>query len=411
MGLLKNKNITIETLMFWGFLGTFFFIPVAKSPFIILGILTLSIWVLSGQFIRDSYRLFKHWKVLMPVVLFLVIPWTGLLYTEDINYGLNFARSSYHWLYVFAIFIIASKDYKSEYWLRAFLAGLAFTAILVLFQVLKLIPMRYEGMPTGLLSGGTSHGLLSLFLAFGILVLSFYFKKASTRKVKILVILLILLYFIALSMGLGRNGQLVFIILSPMIIYNLIGRKHLVWVMLGTVLAVVILGMSPIVQERFKEGINDIKQYSEGNVNTSLGLRFYMWKVAKDLFLESPVIGTGTGGFGIAWKKQKLRADVFNFDDPHNTFFYMLSCYGIIGLGSLIWYLFIMLKSGWRERDNIIGFSVLSLSLVFLIGSLTSSLIVGASNTAWVSVFTGLIGVLNKTEIRLCNTNEEQKNI
>ncbi|MGD2079954.1 MAG: hypothetical protein PVJ36_02335, partial [Nitrospirota bacterium] len=97
---LKKYDFHIERLMFYSFCGFFFLIPLATSPAVIAGLFTISIWIISGKFIRDREWLRKKWT--LPVIAFMFLPWVGLLYTEDLQTGLGFAKKSYYWLYAFA---------------------------------------------------------------------------------------------------------------------------------------------------------------------------------------------------------------------------------------------------------------------------------------------------------------------
>jgi O-antigen ligase len=316
----------------------------------------------------------------------MLLPWAGLLWTNDVNMGLDFATKSYYWLFAFAI---ASLSFQSpETFIKAFLSGLTFTAALSLIQFTGLIPM-WKGYPGGFMS----HINHSLFIVFGLLLLAFYFRKVHNKKVKIFIILLMLLYFLNLIVGYGRAGYLAFLISSPLIIYKIVGRRHIIKAAWVIILFIGISILSPTVKMRIDQAVTDIKQYDTGNPNTSIGLRFYMWEGAIKIFLKNPVLGVGTGGYQKAindYEALGLQPLHINFSQPHNSFLYMASSFGIIGIISLLWLFTVFLKKGWRARNDIVGFSVLSFGMVLIIGSFTDTQILSFATAKMFALLMGI---------------------
>lgn len=95
------------------------------------------------------------------------------------------------------------------------------------------------------------------------------------------------------------------------------------------------------VQQRISQTMDSLALYQSGkNKNTSIGLRFEMWKAAWYLFEESPLLGTGATGAKL--KKQQLaeqglvRPEVAEFSHAHNEFINALSLRGIVGFVFLL---------------------------------------------------------------------------
>jgi len=396
MELLKNKDITVDRLMFLGFCGTFFFIPIATSPAVIMGLLTLSLWIFSGKFIKDRHLWLKQ-KWFFPVLLFMALPWIGLLYTNNIKTGLDFAAKSYYWLYAFAIASLSYKKYPAKTMINVFLLGLFFTVVVCITQFAGIIPQAKENQ-----FGFINPITYILFLVFGMLLLSFYFRKAQKVKHKILCGVGILLYFLNIFLFIGtpgRTGYLTFILMTPLIVYNLLGQKHIFKITTIGFLIIVILFLSPIVQDILTDTRVHIKMYYQGNPNTSVGLRLHMWKGAIKIFLENPIIGVGTGGYQSAMKKYNsslLSPDFQGFSQPHNSFLHMAVNFGTVGIISLCWIFFVFLKAGWEHKNNLIGFSILSFGIVVLIGSLTDTQILQVHTGILFAFFTGLQKALDE---------------
>ena len=388
MELLKNKNITVEKLIFWSFCGMFFSLPIGTSPATIFGILTLLLWISSGRFFKDSrYLWLKKRKIFLPVVVFMAIPWIGLIYTEGLSTGLDFARKSYYWLYAFAIASLSFSHYSPKTFLKAFLAGLTITSLISILQFIGLIPMR-EWLPTVFMERNIA---ISLQLVLGLLIASFYYFKENRLKPKMLILCLALLFLFALSISKVRASHLAFIALSPLIAYNLLGQRHIFRVAAISILMVGALLLSPVVQHRLDQTMNNLRLYSEGYLRTGVGVRFHSWKGALRIFLKNPLIGTGTGGYQLAMEEFSVPAlQEIKFSHPHNSFLHMAANHGIVGLISLGWLLAIMLKVGWKHRRATVGFSIFSYGLVLLISSLTDTQILASQMGMLFALFMGL---------------------
>lgn len=380
-----KKNILVNNLLFWGLCLTFFFIPIATSPAVIAGLVSLAIWILSGKFLYDRDKWLKQsWT--LPVIIFMLLPWAGLIWTNDVNKGLDFATKSYYWLFAFAI---ASLSFQSsETFIKVFLSGLTFTVTLSLMQFVGMTPMP-KGYPAGFM-GHITH---SLFIVFGLLLLSFYFGKLHNKKVKIFIFLLMILYFLNLIVGYGRVGYLAFLISSPLIIKKIVGRKHIIKTAWIITILIGISILSPTVKIRIDQAVTEIKQYDTGNLNTSIGRRFYMWEGAIKIFLKNPILGVGTGGYQKAmndYAALRLRPLHIRFSQPHNSFLYMASSFGIIGIISLLWLFTVFLRKGWRSRNDVVGFSILSFGIVLIIGSLTDTQILSLATAKMFALLMGI---------------------
>jgi O-antigen ligase len=128
--------------------------------------------------------------------------------------------------------------------------------------------------------------------------------------------------------------------------------------------------------------------YSEGEIETSVGARLYMWDGAYRIFIEDPIIGVGTGGYMIEMAKHSEFPVAP--DHPHNSFLYLASCFGLVGLSVFLWVLIVLMTKGWRARDSVPGFAVLAFSLVLIIGSLTDTQILSLATGTMFALFTGM---------------------
>lgn len=370
----------------------FFCLPLATAPAAITGGISLAVWIFSGKIYRDRRQwLNQTWFI--PVILFVLFHFIGLLWTKDMHTGLYYTKRTYYWLYAGAIASLAFDKNTMKYLLNCFLTGLSITAVISILQFLHLFPLKGE-MTTAYI-GHITH---TLFMVFGILILSFYFSKTSTGKIKIFLILLMVLYIIALLVGWGRAGYLAFVILSPWIGYNLLGQKHKLGIAAISLACACILFLSPTVRVRLALVVHDIQSY-QMNPNTSIGWRIFMWEKTIQIFLENPWTGTGTGGYLFAMKKYETPQISSKFNDlikdPHNIFLYMAINFGILGLVIMIWLFYILFSKGWKNVNSLVGFTILAFTAVTLIGNLSTATTLWTATGQLFSLVTGLLSHLN----------------
>ena len=366
----------MDRAMHMALISLFFFLPNATSPAVISGITLLVLWVLSGRFLVMRHRwLGRPWA--WPVYVMMLLPWVGLLYGPGVEAGWQYAEGSHFWLYAFAVASMDLDEATIKRLLRAFVAGLLVVSAVSFIHFLgfrELISLE-EGVPsvyTGM------YITASLMLVFAMLVLSFWFREARGGREKVVVLILMLVFVFTLALGKGRSGYVAFVLLSPIMFYNLFGRRGLLKTAAACVLIVVALGLSTTVRERVVGAVDDVKAYQRGEASTSAGERFYMWQGAIDIFKRKPLVGAGTGSYESEMErfssgyKGPIPA-ITHFPDPHNSYFYMLASFGIIGLLALLWLFAIMLRSGLRARRTLAGYSVLVFTLVLMIGSLSAT--------------------------------------
>ena len=376
------------------------------SPFTVFGVCILLIWVLTGEFFRQR-RLYLKASWLWPVFAMIALMWLGLLYSPDLQgLGVKFAKKSHYWLYAMALVGLPGKGKNHERLIKWFLAGLAVNVLIGFLQLIEVAPIPYRGRYTGLSSG---YNTLALLLNAGILVSSFYFRFARERKTKMVYLSLVGAYFFHLVILEGRAGYLVFACLSPLIAFNLSHGRHLLVTFLLFLLAVGLMSSSPTVQQKVIDTIYDVrvqfkaddgiswgKHYSEDDRLQRID-RIFMWRWAVDLFLERPLTGVGTGGY----KKSILeRGGERGIDHPHNNILYMAVSFGVGGLLVLGWYFWVLLRNGWKNRFNPLGFFVFTSGLVMFLGGLADTTILDSGSAFFMAVSTGLQAALPGAEKR-----------
>ena len=136
--------------------------------------------------------------------------------------------------------------------------------------------------------------------------------------------------------------------------------------------------------ERVTAAIRDVQQYQLGHKATSLGLRFELWKVAEQAFLDHPILGVGRTGF-IATTQDMISLKVIDkmaaeHSHAHNDFLDTLAKRGLLGLITLLLIfivparLFIRTLKIGNAFQKPFGMAGLILTVCFLIFCLTETM-------------------------------------
>lgn len=332
--------------------------------------------------------------------------WIGLIYSPDPEgLGIKFAKKTHYWLYAFAVGGILFTKYPAQNLIKALLMGLFLNALAGFLQMAHIVPTfdtwgmtKYTGF-----SGG--YNTLSLLLTLGIMVASFNIRAVESRKAKLTYIILMLTYFCHLIILEGRGGYLTFALLSPIVIYNLFGRLYRGAIFLIYPLIIGIMLSSPIIRNRVSLSVQELKHHLSADPESAWGKaytvhqdRFYMWRGAIELFVENPLFGVGTGGYGTALK-ERGKEEWPKIAHPHNNLLYVAVSFGIVGLIVFGWFFWVLLKGGWMHRKSPKGFFVFCSGLVILAGGIVDTPLLNADSSFLLAVVTGLLSALPKERV------------
>lgn len=155
------------------------------------------------------------------------------------------------------------------------------------------------------------------------------------------------------------------------------GKKKLI-VIVGMTVLIVLMAMfaNGTITKRITHFQSDMASYLEGQVNTSSGLRFQLWKGSWLMFKESPVLGVG-GRDSFLDKLEKYAHDGLvhpvtpKLYHAHNDLFFQMAMHGILGLASLLMiYIFPIWKAICfvRDKPDDIKLRTTAFMLITLIG-------------------------------------------
>lgn len=383
-----------DRLIYAVLLGAFFVMPFGTGPFTIAEGAMLAVWIFSGAcWTRRSDYLTAAW--FLPVLFVIILKGIGLIYTPDLEgLGLSYAKKAHYWLIPFALSGLYPSKRAGNLLLYAFLAGLFVNACVGFLQAFKIVPVFADVGDTGYIGFYGGHNTLVVLLVLGMLTASYFFRESSRALRKGIFGLLTAAYFVHLIIMESRGGYLLFAVLCPLIIYNVLPKRSIRWTILVYGLLVALMLASPIVRDRVEVTVERLHTHFTSEESVVWGKtyskkmdRIYMWRWAVDLFLENPLLGVGTGGY----QKSTLAGggEVGN-PHPHNSLLHMAVSYGVLGVAAFIWLFYALLRTGWRHRRSAVGFFTLSSTLALLAGGMTETHLLDAGGSFLFAVTAGL---------------------
>lgn len=113
----------------------------------------------------------------------------------------------------------------------------------------------------------------------------------------------------------------------------------------------------PEIHDRISQAISNLHAFGQGDENTSIGIRFQLWKAAWLIFTEHPIFGVGMGGFKASMTPlQQLGlltplAAEFGRQEVHSEILSRLSQLGIVGFCAIVSIYCVPTWLFWRRVD------------------------------------------------------------
>ena len=359
------------------------------------------IWLFSGSY-KSKFDQIINNRLMLASIVFFCIHLVGLLWTEDLQWGLHIVHKMWYFIGLFPIlFTIIKKEHISAY-ISAFLLSIAFTEVfsyLIWFEMIEPFKNATVSNPTPFMS----HISYNPILAFAIyLVLhELFFNKKITNVV------FSLYSFFAVSMTInmfitgGRAGQVVFFVMLSILIFQVLDKQRIKSLI---VIFIVIPGIfftafntSDLFQKRVSEAIKSTLYYSNLDWNnrelSPVGLRIYFAKNSWDLIKKNPIIGVGTGDFPVEYNKIKQinTPKMPNTTNPHNMYTLITVQLGLIGLFSMLSIFYYQIKLSYNSSNKFIRDLGITLPLLFLVMMLSDSYLLGHFTTLMFVFFSSFL--------------------
>jgi O-antigen ligase len=329
-----------------------FALPLSTSAGSVLAILMILAWLVSGKY-KDKFREIFHNPVAVAVLVYLLLHVLGLLWSEDLDWGLSILKKQWK-LLLFPVFLTIARKEHTKYYMAAFIAAIFIKACKAYLVWLGIIALPPSSIFTTL---GTTHVMYNPMLALAcyILLQSLLFgENSSVHKV----IQSGLFIFLSCNMFItaGRTGQVVFFILLAVALfqyfYKLSKQKLLIGLFLLPLLMIGTYQCSTTFQDRVDRAVTEIKEHKSQEI-TSVGLRVWFYKNTLLVIKENWLTGVGTGDFQAEYAKvNKIHSPTLpDTDNPHNQYLLIASQFGITGIIILIAIFITQLVMAFKEKD------------------------------------------------------------
>lgn len=282
--------------------------------------------------IRRKERLFPFGSLLLSQVAFLALLCIGIAYSGDSDYG---QTKAWHFLYLNLLAFVGTMFFVNDFG-RVKNILLSFALGTILLAVSGLYFFYYAGMTefsfrlTAFnycpITFGRVSGIASLILLCSL------FSSGSKRRWFLLPVLLPVSYVAVLT---GTRGVLVAFMVGVVALVILRLRRSPRAAILAACIAAIALFLA------FHYAPSEYTERYRATQETLLQEdRLTLWKSAYEMFLQSPLIGSGTGAFhdyvnGWAYY-------------PHNIFLEIGAELGLMGLAVFVVFLLLTLKSAMR---------------------------------------------------------------
>jgi len=194
----------------------------------------------------------------------------------------------------------------------------------------------------------TYHNFFAALTGAGILSVLISKKLATIQKSALIGLFVIVSYDILFLVA-GRTGQIVYLLMIFLVLILWNWRLGLMLCLsLIAALSIVLPRYSPAFDLGVRNAESNIKAYSQGDSNTSIGLRLEWQKNSMALIREKPIMGHGTGSFKGEYKRILGSGDqLLASQNPHNDYLWLGVELGVFGILSLIG---LLLTVAWQGR-------------------------------------------------------------
>jgi O-antigen ligase len=371
-------------------------LPLSKSAGNVILFLSYTIAV-TGFLLNKNFKVVVFNNSRQPLTLafslFFLVALIGVLFTDAYSDGFHVANKFFSLpaIYLMASVLIQSlyseekRDQKAEYILLSFLAGLMVLNGIGIMTFLGIVDKKQYVTPLAPLHlhhiWFSNINAIGLYTAVSFLLFSRYGKS---HRGKLFLVCSIVLGIFSILLSVSRTAWFGTALTSAIMALLVTKNKKIIFVALvsAALVGIIIYLFIPLVHDRIHLIVQDISSFSAGKTETSLGMRFLMWKAAIMMFLSNPLVGVGTGGYVPTMMSYVASGQfpefLLQFNQPHNMYLFALATNGLLGLASLL-YLFYrililtlpVLRAG--EGGGLFAFLAAATAVHYLIAGLTDS--------------------------------------
>jgi len=395
-----NLNKIYQTLL----IILAFLMPLTVFGANLIIVIICLLWLLSGEYTSKFNQIIDN-KFILASILFFSLHVLGLLWTQNLNWGLHIVHKMWYFLLLLPVlFTIVRKDYI-KFYISAFLLAITFTEIasyLVWFEVVEPFKNATVRNPTPFMSHISYNPILA-FATYLVLHKVFFNKKLTKLMFSFYSLFGLTMTFNMFITG-GRAGQVSFFVMLSILIFQFFDYQKIKSLI---VIFIVVPGiflssylLSDIFKDRVDMAIDEVATFSVTKgfdpitqSHTSVGVRLAMTLNSWEVIKKNPLIGIGTGDFPTEYAKinQINTPKLPNAENPHNMYILVLMQLGLLGLSSMLIMIYYQIRLSFNSPVKLIRDVGITLPLMFLVIMLSDTYLLGHYTTLMYVFFSAFL--------------------
>ena len=356
-----NKRLSIGTVNSWLLILLAFTFMASIAIGNILLMLILLLWLLEGNF-PEKFQAIKHNPFALASIAFVGLHFLGLLWTSDWEFAAFVLKKEFKYLMIPVLMTVLKREHVPYYLLAFFLSMLLLVGISYGIYWELIPPYTIFGLekvedPTPFVG----HIVYNPVLAFTLYLLLYavFLLKPLSLPLKVLGLVLFVIMGVDMFLTQGRMGQVVFLVLLALFVFQFYQGKLLKPALIALALVVTIAPaaywFSPVVHDRVNLAVYEVQNYEQAP-NSSMGLRVIMLLNSFEMIQDNPLLGVGTGDY----RQEYIKVNRENFPEadrgeilnhPHNVYVQEMVQFGVLGL-LILGYMFYAMLSLYRRSTS-----------------------------------------------------------
>ena len=292
------RNFNLEKTYQFLLIALAFLMPLTVFGGNLIILIIVTLWLISGNFKEKFYEIIQS-KFLLASILFFTLHLVGLIWSNNLEWGLHIVRKMWYFLLLLPILysIVVKADIHK--YIASFLLAICLTEILsylVWFELIEPFKNAAVENPTPFMS----HISYNVILAF-----AFYLVMHRLIIIRDMGKVQIFLYsFFAFSISFnmfitgGRAGQVAYFVILVILVFQFFSLSKLRALLSSFILIPVVFisaySISPIFNDRVDSALLNITNYSEDiavNNQTSVGYRMTFAMHSWEIIKKNPLFG------------------------------------------------------------------------------------------------------------------------
>jgi O-antigen ligase len=326
-------------------------------------------------------------------LLYFLVAFAGILFTEKPADGFHIANKFFSLpaIYFMVSILIQSlygegeERQSAERLLLAFLIGLMVLNVIGVSTFLGFIGNRKYVTPLFPLHVHhiwfSNINALGLYTAVSFLLFS---RQGRVPRSRIFLYCSVALGLLCILLSLSRTAWFGIALTAAIMTFLMNKNKRIFFITVTITAAACVVAylFIPFVHERIDFIVSDITLFLAGKTETSLGMRLLMWKAAIMMFLSDPLVGVGTGDYGLTMTAYVAAGQfpdfLLQFNQPHNMYLFALATNGLVGLAALLYVFYRVVavalpRLQGNEGERLFSFLAVAAAVHFLIAGFMDS--------------------------------------